>query len=167
MHHRGDEWLTPPRILEALGEFDLDPCAAACRPWPTARCHYIRDENGLAQPWKGRVWLNPPFSQFEPWLQKMADHGNGVALLPASTETGWFQRFVWPFASALLFLRGRPHFYDHGGNRAKGSCGWASVLVAYDNVHPRGLRNWCALANSGLPGAYVGQPSIQGGEVVW
>lgn len=26
-----DEWYTPPEIIEALGEFDLDPCAAPPR----------------------------------------------------------------------------------------------------------------------------------------
>lgn len=28
-----EEWLTPPYILEALGGFDLDPCAPEFRPW--------------------------------------------------------------------------------------------------------------------------------------
>jgi len=27
-----DEWLTPPYIIKALGEFDLDPCAPINRP---------------------------------------------------------------------------------------------------------------------------------------
>jgi len=24
---RTDEWLTPPKIIKSLGEFDLDPCS--------------------------------------------------------------------------------------------------------------------------------------------
>lgn len=53
------EWLTPPSIVEKLGPFDLDPCTPVNRPWNTAREHYSSE--GLYRPWKGRVWLNPPY----------------------------------------------------------------------------------------------------------
>lgn len=41
-----DEWLTPPHIIRALGEFDLDPCAPhiSRRPWNTAKRHYTGDD---------------------------------------------------------------------------------------------------------------------------
>lgn len=55
-----DEWLTPPHILEALGRFDLDPCAPINRPWPTADKHYTVNDKGLTQRWEGRVFCNPP-----------------------------------------------------------------------------------------------------------
>lgn len=32
-----DEWYTPREIIEALGEFDLDPCAPMHPLWPTAQ----------------------------------------------------------------------------------------------------------------------------------
>jgi len=48
-----DEWLTPPHILDALGDFDLDPCAPVCRPWSTARNHYTIEDNGMLSPWAG------------------------------------------------------------------------------------------------------------------
>ena len=38
-----DEWLTPPGILNRLGEFDLDPCTPIDRPWDTAKLHYNVD----------------------------------------------------------------------------------------------------------------------------
>lgn len=34
-----DEWYTPREIIEALGEFDLDPCAPMHPLWPTAKNH--------------------------------------------------------------------------------------------------------------------------------
>lgn len=34
---KNDEWLTPPHVLKALGEFDLDPCAPITRPWEIAK----------------------------------------------------------------------------------------------------------------------------------
>ena len=39
-------WLTPKFILDALGPFDLDPCAAPePRPWNTAAKHIIEKED--------------------------------------------------------------------------------------------------------------------------
>ena len=52
-----DEWLTPRHVLDALGPFDLDPCAPQVRPWDTAARHYTVMDNGLVQPWSGMVLL--------------------------------------------------------------------------------------------------------------
>lgn len=144
------EWLTPPAIVRALGEFDLDPCAPADRPWPTARNHIALPINGLNAEWSGRVWLNPPYgAHTAAWLAKLADHGNGIALVFARTETSMFSEHVWPAASALLFLRGRPHFHHADGARARGNSGGPMVLVAY------GAENAEALDRSGLAGWLV------------
>ena len=48
-----DEWYTPRWILDQLGEFDLDPCAATNPPWPTARTMYDRNADGLSRRWGG------------------------------------------------------------------------------------------------------------------
>lgn len=101
-------WLTPPNIIKALGEFDLDPCAPTHRPWPTARTHYCQpSDDGLSLPWFGRVWLNPPYgTQTGKWLSKLADHGNGIAIVFARTETRDWLRHIWNRADAILFLHG-------------------------------------------------------------
>ena len=72
-------WLTPPEILDSLGAFDLDPCAAPSpRPWATAARHIELPECGLAADWSGRIWLNPPFGREDAaWLRKLAAHGDG------------------------------------------------------------------------------------------
>lgn len=47
-------WLTPREIINALGPFDLDPCAAPSpRPWSTAMIHVELPDDGLAIPWGG------------------------------------------------------------------------------------------------------------------
>lgn len=142
-------WLTPPEIIEALGPFDLDPCAAPePRPWPTADRHITLPEDGLRAEWEGRVWCNPPFgSHTGEWLARMADHGNGIALAFARTDTAMFQRWVFDRADAVLFLAGRPHFYQPDGTRAKGNSGGPICLIAY------GRNNALALSLSGLKGA--------------
>ena len=149
-----DTWLTPPAIIQALGPFDLDPCAAPDpRPWDTAIRHYTKPrDDGLALPWRGRVWLNPPYGQQDvvgPWMRRMAEHGNGTALIFARTETEIFFETVWLAAKACLFLEGRLHFHYPDGSRAKHNGGAPSVLVAY------GTRDAERLARCGLRGYFV------------
>lgn len=136
-------WLTPPHIIKAVGPFDLDPCAApAPRQWPTAREHYdlTAGQDGRALPWFGMVWLNPPFGdQAGPWLDLLADHGTGVGLVLARTETDWFFKSIWGRSTALLFLRGRLHFHRPDGQRASGNCGAPPVLIGYGDVAMRRL----------------------------
>lgn len=142
---KNDEWLTPPSILEKLGAFDLDPCSPIERPWETATNHYTIMDNGLAKPWHGRVWLNPPFGREAiKWLRRMASHGNGIALIPARTETAMFYETVWGAADAVLFISGRPHFHYVTGMRAPFNSGAPICLVAY------GQDNVSALEKSGL-----------------
>ena len=106
-----DEWLTPPWILQALGHFDLDPCAPVDRPWDMADRHYTVADDGLSQDWHGRVWCNPPYGyQAGLWLEKLAGHGRGTALVFARTETRMFFSQVWHRASAVLFIRGPSAF---------------------------------------------------------
>ena len=144
-----DEWLTPPEVIQAVGPFDLDPCAAHPRPWPTAAKHLTKHDGGLTQAWEGRVWLNPPYGDAGQWLARLAAHNDGIALIFARTETKVFFEQVWNKAAALLFLEGRLHFHHLDGRRAKANAGAPSVLVAY------GRGNAKVLQECGLPGKYV------------
>jgi hypothetical protein len=146
-----DEWLTPPEIIKAMGPFDLDPCAPVERPWPMALNHYTVEDNGLMKPWYGRIWLNPPYGAptvVRPWMRRMADHNNGIALIFARTETDMFFETVWNEATAVLFLRGRLYFYHADGTKAAANAGAPSVLIAY------GERNAGALRNAGIDGKF-------------
>jgi phage N-6-adenine-methyltransferase len=132
-----DEWHTPPEILADLerefGPFTLDPC---CRQ-QTAKAprFYTRDDDGLLQPWFGRVWLNPPYSNPGPWLKKAKEVvRNGtcelvVALLPASTDTAWFHDYVLGHAE-IRFKRGRVRFYGWE-NTPIGSPKTPSIFAIY------------------------------------
>lgn len=128
-----DEWLTPPSLLELLGKFDLDPCAPIDRPWDTADTHYsLADGDGLCKPWFGRVWLNPPYGRNTGrWLDRLAQHGNGLALIFARTETETFFERVWRKATALFFFEGRLTFHHVTGEPANNNGGAPSVLIAY------------------------------------
>lgn len=159
-----DEWLTPPEIVKALGPFDLDPCAPVRRPWDTAKQHYTIDDDGLKKEWSGRVWLNPPYGpDAEHWLKKLADHGDGIALIFSRTDTRWFHAQVFKRCSSLFFIEGRIAFFrvSPAGEKklldvplaveSKNSSGAPSVLISYDKK--RGGQNILALQNfSLLPG---------------
>ena len=126
------EWLTPPHILQALGPFDLDPCAPITRPWPMAARHFTTQDDGLLQPWHGFVFCNPPYgNETGKWLARCAEHGRAIALTFARTETKAFFDHVWPRASALLFIEGRLRFHTVDGQPGKTSSGAPSVLIAY------------------------------------
>lgn len=49
--------ITAREIIEALGEFDLDPCAPMHPLWPTAKIMYNKQDNGLIQNWGGEFGL--------------------------------------------------------------------------------------------------------------
>lgn len=148
-----DVWLTPPHIIEALGPFDLDPCAAPePRPWATAREHWRPEDTPLMRAWHGRVWLNPPYGRPEivaPWMERMVQHGRGTALIFARTETEAFHASVWRAATAALLIEGRLHFHRADGQRAEHNAGAPSVLVAY------GMPDALRLAESKIAGAFV------------
>lgn len=145
-----DEWLTPPGILKGLGEFDLDPCTPIVRPWDTAHHHYNVVDDGLKKEWFGRVWMNPPFGPriFE-WVEKLAQHGNGIALIPARTETKGFHSHVWGVADGVFFFKGRQAFHNVDGSVANGSFGAPCCLICY------GKHNVRAVLTSGIDGVMV------------
>lgn len=143
------DWLTPPEILHALGPFDLDPCASQYQPWPTAAKQYTIEDNGLTKEWVGRVWCNPPYGPHAAqWLKRCAAHGNAIAFVFARTDTAVFQENVFPFATAMLFMRGRVSFRLPGGGKA-GPAGAPSVLIAFDDAGAG------ALLRSGIAGHCV------------
>lgn len=151
---RTNSWITPKYILNALGPFDLDPCACDTQPWRTASKMLNRRANGLLTPWTGRVWLNPPYGQeIRSWMGLMASHNNGIALVFARTETIWFTESVWGKATALLFLEKRLYFHYPDGKRANANAGAPSVLIAY------GKDNTEVIRQCELKGAYVVESS--------
>lgn len=109
--NENDEWYTPSWIFHALRvEFDLDPCSPGVPPSSVpAKRHLTKEDNGLTAEWRGSVWLNPPFSGKRPWYERLVGHGNGIALMPARTETLDLQTYM-SAADALLFLKGRIYF---------------------------------------------------------
>ena len=158
-----NEWLTPPSIIAALGEFDLDPCAPRkeTRPWDMAKKHYtgardlfdgpadIERQCGLRTPWQGRVWLNPPYGdEVYPWLEKLSEHKSGIAMIFARTDTKGFHDYVWKRAKAVFFFDNRISFHRIDGTQGT-NAGAPSCLISYSDFDND------AIGNSKLSGYLV------------
>jgi hypothetical protein len=117
-----DDVATKPELwrplADAMDGFDLDP-AAGCEPTPIAENRYTKADDGLAQPWYGTVWLNPPFSDKTPWYRKLVDEmWNGdadaaVALATVDPSADWFHEW-FSTADAIAYLDGRDWYLGQG-----------------------------------------------------
>lgn len=146
------EWYTPPEIIGKLGVFDLDPCAAPVylRPFPTAKFMNTRaDGDGLRMNWHGRVWLNPPYGRgMDLWLQKLAEHGNGIALINHAPDSKLWHETIYPSATGIFVYKGRIKFLQLGSNNKK-SPNIGNAFVCY------GKNNVISMIQSGIPGAML------------
>lgn len=141
-----NEWLTPPSILDKLGEFDLDPCAPVNRPWDTARNHLTIVEDGLKNEWFGRVFCNPPYDPclIGRFIAKCIGHRNVIALTFARTDTKLFQEQIFPCADSILFIKGRLRFYHVTGEQGD-TAGAPSCLISFDKGNTEILKK-CGIA---------------------
>lgn len=143
------EWLTPPDLVKKLGKFDLDPCTPVDPPFVHAKTNFSKNVDGLSKEWFGRVYLNPPYGKgMEKWIEKLKNHGNGIALIFARTETKCFFNHIWDDADAVLFVKGRIKFYNVEGVQ-KGTPGAPSIFIAY------GSNNAKILESSEIPGKFI------------
>ena len=139
-----DNYYTPPWVFTALGlKFDLDVASPSIRlPWIPAQERFTILDDGLTQEWGGRkVWMNPPYSNPKPWINKFIENDNGVALVPTSTGawmlTLWESKTQWVCLPPMRFVQSNLI-------EAKGAMPIRCWLVAI------GEDNVAALKSSGL-----------------
>lgn len=136
-------WCTPEVVLERVrkvNKIGLDPCSnqvstvGACLElsingekvdW----CEALEESGGLA-------YCNPPYGKsIKTWSHKCkmeAQRGAEIiALLPARTDTKWFQGDVFSSATALCFWRGRLTFIDGTGQISKPDAAFFPSVLAY------------------------------------
>ena len=114
--------------LNAIYHFETDVCATP----ENAKCakYYTKDQDGLAQEWKGVCWMNPPYGrEIWKWMRKAYFSAKSgatvVCLVPARTDTMWWH--VYAMEGDIQFLRGRLHF---GG--AKNGAPFPSAIVVFN-----------------------------------
>ena len=106
-------------LYSVFGVFDLDLCSPTSnsRTAPVrAKVHYTEDDDGLALPWFGTVFMNPPYGRsLAQWTAKAkleVEQGNAeviVGLLPARPDTVYWHRDIAGSAN-IFFLKGRLKF---------------------------------------------------------
>ena len=138
------EWYTPSWVFDALGlEFDLDTASPYDHETAVpAFTKYTVFDDGLEKLWFGRVWLNPPYGKNTGlWMNRMAQHGNGIALVFSRTDARWCQEAMRA-ATSMLFMAGRiEHVPGHENKHKKSRCGAGSVLFAFGDECANALRN--------------------------
>lgn len=140
-----NEWYTPAEHIDAaydvMGCIDLDPASSevANRTVLASKIFTLEDD-GLAQEWHGRVWMNPPYAQ--PWIARFSEKlvtefeagrvTEAIALTHNYTDTAWFHGMA-KAANAICFTRGRIGFLSPEGKRAAPTQGQAFFYFG-DNV---------------------------------
>ena len=136
------EWYTPQYVFDALGTvFDLDPCSPPLEIHATpAKQHYVLPNNdGLTDSWQGLVWLNPPYGKgINLWMHKLANHNNGIALVPVTALSNkWFHE-IENKLTAICFIKGRVNFK---GMTNRNQAPHGSMLLAFGQMSKVILQN--------------------------
>ena len=121
------EWYTPKEYIDSarkvMGSIDCDPATSElAQKMIQAKTYYTIEEDGLAHPWGGNVWLNPPYASkvivpFVDRLIGLLDKGGvsqAILLTHNNVDTAWFHKAAMR-SRTCCFTRGRVRFYNAAG----------------------------------------------------
>lgn len=143
---KSDDWGTPPDLIDTLKQefnFSLEVCAAEGNQ-ALPYLPYMGLDNGqdallidwMSTPYSSNdvCFINPPYSMLPAFVKRMGDQTNGfrtiVALIPAYTDTKYFQDDIRVRASEVRLLKGRLRFWLNG-EPGKETARFPSAVVIY------------------------------------
>jgi|19_taG_2_1085344.scaffolds.fasta_scaffold31113_3 phage N-6-adenine-methyltransferase len=132
-HNSGvnDDWYTPEYIIDMVRQvmpIELDPASSdSANKIVKSKRYFTEANDGLLKNWKGKVYMNPPYSRG--WVKKFMEKlcyeykagfvDEAIALLNNGTETGWFQDSA-KLSSAICFPKGRIRYLSKDLNSSNG-----------------------------------------------
>lgn len=140
-------WQTPIPLFVALdAEFCLKLDAAASADNALCNRYITEEQNTLETPWAdylsnpGYVWLNPPYSDITPFVQKAADESKNqigtVMLVPADTSVGWFREAIETASEVRFIVGGRLAFINPVSGKPVSGNNKGSMLIIW-HPYPR------------------------------
>lgn len=127
------EWYTPSEYIEAvrrvIGSIDLDPASCAqANEVVKAKKFYTLEDDGLSQPWHGKIWLNPPYNM--PLVELFTNRAiesykantieQAVVIVNNATDTSWFHALLTE-CGIMCLPRGRVKFWGPDGEATAGA----------------------------------------------
>lgn len=122
-----NEWYTPQDYIDSaravMGSIDTDPASSEiANQCVKASQFFTVTQDGLKQPWRGNVWMNPPYAQpliAEFCAALVAKFSNGeikqaCVLVNNATDTAWFRQLA-EASYATCFTKGRVRFLTAEG----------------------------------------------------
>jgi len=141
-----NEWYTPSKYIELarelMGGIDTDPASSEIANQTVKAGQFFTEaDNGLAQTWKGNVWMNPPYAQplMSDFAQAVTDKyetgeiNQACILVNNATETRWFQTMMGS-ASAVCFPASRIKFLDPTGKPSGAPLQGQAIIYMGDNT---------------------------------
>jgi hypothetical protein len=134
-----NEWYTPEdwikRARAVMGTIDLDPasCEFAQRTVQATEW-FDQERDGLAHPWRGSVFLNPPYSErlIKPFIDKLVaereNFSQAIVLVHSLTDAAWFHDLC-SIANAIAFTKRRIYFYNKDGKQPAPRYGSALIYI--------------------------------------
>ena len=158
LHNSGNnEWYTPAEYIglarEVMGSIDLDPASSEkANDVVQAKKYYTAKDDGLSQEWRGKVWLNPPYSSelitkfTDKLLSERGEIEQAIVLVNNATETEWFSKLAG-MCDAVCFPKGRVRFYSPDGKVGAPLQGQAVLYFGCDAekfIEKFSVKGWCA-----------------------
>ena len=160
---KNNEWYTPAKYIEAvtrvMGVIDLDPASnEIANKTVQAGTYYSIDNDGLSKEWRGRVFMNPPYSRdlLPKFVDKLIYHlksgdvQEAIILVNNATETNWFNSLIG-IASAIIFPSSRVKYYMPDGKTGTPLQGQAFIYIGRQKelfFQEFSKFGWCAYPNA-------------------
>lgn len=119
------------------GKIDLDPAGDHDRILPGVVKTLFEDSipDGLSRPWKGNVFVNPPYGEgLDAWfvnaLESHVQGANVILLCPSNTSRGCWG--IATFAASIYFHRGRITFHGEPNCAA-----FSSTMILWSDIPTR------------------------------